>query len=292
MTFRKYSTMGSMELYIPRFYEFITNKMLQKFQNESFTVQPEWRLSPAPSIRHSVPIISDNLVKNFADGIVTSVRPLAKVTGANTVELDDGTQLEVDSIIWCTGYKMDFGFMDKSVDPTRETTPRWANCKGSRGKPLARLYQNMFSLDHPDSLAFMGCVAFATGAFPLYDLASMALGQVWAGNSPLPSEGEMKRWVERQHDWICSTAEDGPVIPSWVRQGEWNAWANDAAGTGVNENLGWGAKGWSLWWREKAWYSMLMDGIYSPHLLRVFDGKRKKWVGAREAIEKANKGPA
>jgi dimethylaniline monooxygenase (N-oxide forming) len=35
---------------------------------------------------------------------------------------------------------------------------------------------------------------------------------------------------------------------------------------------------------------MLMDGIYSPHVYRLFDsnGKRKKWDGAREAIEKVN----
>lgn len=281
--------MGSMELYVPKLYELLSNKMLQKFQDAAFTVKPEWRLSPAPSIRHSVPIISDNLIQNFASGVVTSVRPLTKVVDDHTVELDDGTQLEVDSVIWCTGYKMDFGFMDKSVDPTRETTSRWANSRGARGKPLARLYQNMFSLDHPDSLAFMGCVAFATGAFPLYDLASMALGQVWVGNSPLPSMEEMGRSVERQHEWICSTAEKGPAIPSWVRQGEWNAWANATAGTGIAENLGWGIKGWSLWWWEREWYRMLVDGIYSPHLLRMFDGKRKKWDGAREAIEKINK---
>lgn len=280
--------MGSMEIYSPKLAEYITNKMLTKMQNEAFTLKSEWRLCPAPSIRHAVPIVSDNLVQNFADSVVTSVRPLSKVIRGTTIELDDGTNLDVDSIIWCTGYKMDFSFMDKSVDPTRNTTPRWTNSKGSRGKPLPRLYRNMISLDHPDSLAFLGCIAFATGAFPLYDLATMALGQIWTGNSPLPSAEEMEKSVERQHDWICQTAEDGPALPSWVKQGEWNAWANEAAGTGIAENLGWGVKGWSLWWSDREWYKMLVDGIYSPHLLRVFDGKRKKWNGAREAIEKAN----
>jgi dimethylaniline monooxygenase (N-oxide forming) len=31
-----------------------------------------------------------------------------------------------------------------------------------------------------------------------------------------------------------------------------------------------------------------MDGIYTPSIWRIFDGKRKKWDGAREAIEKVN----
>jgi len=33
-----------------------------------------------------------------------------------------------------------------------------------------------------------------------------------------------------------------------------------------------------------------MDGIFTPFVWRVFDGegKRKKWDGAREAIEKVN----
>lgn len=289
MTARKAAISGFLELYFPRFSEFMFNTMLKKMQDKNFTMRPEWKLSPAPSIKHAVPIISDNLVGLLESGDIQSVAGLKRVTGPNQVELDDGTIMPIDTIIWTTGYKANFSILDPSVDPTRNTTPKWMAAIGSRGKPLPRLYQNVFSLDHPTSLAFMGCVGFATGAFPLYDLVTMAVAQVWKGTSPLPSASEMSRSVDRHHDYICNVAKDGSVIPVWVRQREWLAWANAAAGTGVDEYLGWGWKAWRLWWQDRAFYKMLMDGIFTPFIWRVFEGKRKRWEGARGEIEKVNR---
>ncbi|UPK97593.1 hypothetical protein LCI18_008528 [Fusarium solani-melongenae] len=288
LTARKAAFAGFLELNFPRFFEWMFNTMCKKMQDKAFKIRPEWKLNPAPPIKHAVPIISDNLVDLLESGDIISVSGLKRVVGPKEVELDDGTRLDADTIIWCTGYKTEFNLLDPSVDPTRNTTPKWAASIGSRGKPLARLYQNVFSLDYPQSLAFMGTVAFATGAFPLYDLCSMAVAQVWKGNSPLPSIKEMNRAVDVQHDFICSIAKDGSAVPGWVRQHEWIAWANKAAGTQVNEHLGWGLTGWKFWFQDRTFYTMLMDGIYTPFLWRVFDGKRKKWDGARAEIEKVN----
>ncbi|EJD51714.1 FAD/NAD(P)-binding domain-containing protein [Auricularia subglabra TFB-10046 SS5] len=290
LTARIVAFQGLMERYVPWLGERVVNAMLRKMQNNAFRIRPEWKLSPAPSIRHAVPIVSDTLISAFESGDVQSVAGVAQVTGPNEVELDDGSRPEVDCIIWCTGYRTDFSVLDHAVDPTRHTTPRWTAARGSRGKPLPRLYQNVFSLDYPESLAFMGCVAFPTGAFPLYDIASMAVAQVWKGRSPLPPRGEMERAVDRQHGWLCDVAESGSAIPGWVRQYEWMAWAHRAAGTGVDEYLGWGWKGWKFWLTNRSFCSLLLGGIYTPYLFRVFEtGKRKAWEGARAEIEKVNR---
>ncbi|KAK7416725.1 hypothetical protein QQX98_005051 [Neonectria punicea] len=288
MTARKAAIMGFLELHFPNVADFLFNTMIKKMQDKAFNIRPEWNMSPAPPIKHAVPIISDNLVSLLEAGQILSVSGLKRVSGRNEVELDDGTRLHADTIIWCTGYKTEFNLLDRSVDPTRHTTPAWESAVGSRGKPLPRLYQNVFSLDHPTSLAFMGCVAFATGAFPLYDLCSMALAQVWKGASPLPPLAEMHRAVDRQHAYICGIARDGSAMPGWVRQGEWVVWANAAAGAGVNEHLGWGLTGWRFWFRDRAFYKTLMDGIYTPFIWRVFPGKRRAWEGARAEIERVN----
>lgn len=280
--------MGFLELHFPNVAEVLFNTMIKKMQDKAFNIRPEWRMSPAPPVKHAVPIISDNLVNLLEAGQILSVDGLKRVSGRNEVELDDGTRLDADTIIWCTGYKTEFNLLDRSVDPTLHTTPAWESAVGSRGKPLPRLYQNVLSLDHPNSLAFMGCVAFATGAFPLYDLCSMALAQIWKGASPLPSLAEMNRAVDRQHAYICGIAKDGSATPGWVRQGEWVAWANEAAGAGVNEHLGWGLTGWKFWFQDRAFYKLLMDGIYTPFIWRVFAGKRKTWEGARAEIERVN----
>ncbi|KAH8678165.1 flavin monooxygenase-like protein [Xylariales sp. PMI_506] len=289
LTARIVAFQGFIEHYMPSLGELFFNKMIAKIQNSSFNIRPEWKLSPAPSVKHATPIISDNLVDLLESGGIQSVAGLRQAVGPHEVELEDGTHLEVDTIIWCTGYRADFSILDPSVDPTRNTTSRWTSLPGSRGKPLPRLYQNVISLDHPTSLAFMGCVAFATGAFPLYDLASMAVAQIWReGNSALPSPQHMERAVDRQHAWICSIAEQGSAIPGWVRQHEWVAWADAAAGTGVGEHLGWGLGGWKFWLADRGFSRLLLGGIYSPHIFRVFDGKRKKWDGARAEIIRVN----
>ncbi|KAM5366863.1 hypothetical protein ACJZ2D_010315 [Fusarium nematophilum] len=288
MTARKVAIMGFLELNFPRIADFLFNTFCKKMQDKAFKIRPEWKLSPAPPIKHVVPIISDNLVDLLEAGEILSVAGLKRVSGPREVQLDDGTVLEADAIIWCTGYKTEFKLLERDVDPTRNTTHKWEASIGSRGKPLARLYQNVFSLDHPNSLAFMGTVAFATGAFPLYDLCSMAVAQVWKGNYPLPSLKEMNRHVDRQQDFICSIAKDGSAVPGWVRQAEWVAWANKAAGARVNEHLGWGLTGWRFWFSDRAFYKMLMDGIHTPFIWRVFAGRRKRWDGARAEIEKVN----
>jgi dimethylaniline monooxygenase (N-oxide forming) len=271
------------------FAEWMFNSVAKKMQDAAFKIRPEWKLSPAPSLNHSVPIISDEIIRALEDGGVDSVTGIGAVVGPNEVELVDGTRLQVDCIIFCTGYKSDFSILDSTVDPTRNTTPRWGAAPGSRGKPLPRLYQNIISLDYPESLAIMGSVAFASAAFQLYDLASMALAQIWKGNSYLPSKREMENAVDKHHDWICSLAEQGNVFPGLVKHHDWLAWADRSAGTGVDRYLGWGWHGWKFWILDRELCSVVMGGILSPHIYRLFDGKRKKWAEARVEIERVNK---
>ncbi|KAF4439181.1 flavin depend monooxygenase that catalyses the oxidation of rubrofusarin to 9-hydroxyrubrofusarin [Fusarium austroafricanum] len=251
ITARTMSMMGFFEDRFPRLYEIVFNAICKKMQDNAFKIRPEWGLSPAPSVLHTLPVVSDNLVDLLESGAITSVRKLKRVTGPREVELVDGTRLDVDAIIWCTGYKGDFSLVEPSVDPTRNTTRKWAEAIGSRGKPLPRLYQNVFSLDYPDSLAFMGNLAFATSAFPVSDLCSMAIAQTWKGSTPLPSIEEMNRATDRQHEFICNLAEKGSAMPGWVRQSEWLAWANKVVGAQVYEHLGWGLKGWKFWWNDQ-----------------------------------------
>lgn len=78
----------------------------------------------------------------------------------------------------------------------------------------------------------------------------------------------------------------GSVLPQTVKLHQWADWADQTAGTGVNEYLGWGWKRWKFWFQEPVFCSILMGGVYS----RAFDGKRKKWGGARTEVEKAVQG--
>ncbi|KAF5629961.1 flavin depend monooxygenase [Fusarium tjaetaba] len=235
LTARTMAFMAMFESRFPLLYEIIFNAICKKMQDNAFKMRPEWGLSPAASVLHALPVVSDNLIPLLESGDITSIPKIKRVTGPKEIELTDGTRLDVDAIIWCTGYKADFSLLDASVDPTRNTTPKWAEAIGSRGKPLPRLYQNVFSLDHPDSLAFLGNVLVATSAFPISDLCTMAITQIWKGNSALPSIDEMNRATDEHHEAICKLANRGSVVPGWLRQADWLAWADRAAGSQYSE---------------------------------------------------------
>lgn len=112
-------------------------------------------------------MVSDTLVPCLEDGSITSVAGIKRIVNATEVELQDGTKVDVDAIIWCTGYKSDFSMIEPRFNP--ECRPQaWLDAPGSNGKSLFRLYKNVFSLEKPDSLAFMATVHITISGFKIF----------------------------------------------------------------------------------------------------------------------------
>jgi dimethylaniline monooxygenase (N-oxide forming) len=290
LTHRFLIIIALLEYWLPVLAERLFNKKAAKVMREAFgDVDPAWGLHPAPSVKVSNPVISDTLISNFRSGAVRSIAGIKRVVGPRRLELNDGEQVDADAIICCTGFRNDFRLVDPRYDPAADTSLDWLDAPGSKGRPLPRLYQNVFSLKAPDSLAYLGCAWFVTGAFCLADIASMCIAQVWAGHSALPPAQEMERWVQRQERRITATARRGTVIPASVAPREWLVWADATAGMGIEEHTGWGPKGWAFWWREPRLARQVMDGVLTAAMWRLFEsGKRKPWEGARAEIERAN----
>jgi dimethylaniline monooxygenase (N-oxide forming) len=149
--------------HLPRLGERLFDTFLKKMQDESFTIRPEWRFEPAGK----VPVVSDTLIPCLENGSISSVAGIKRVVNATEVELQDGTRLEVDAIIWCTGYTSDFSMIEPRFDPTCRPQS-WLDAPGSNGKTLFRLYHNIFSLEKPESLAFLGNVHITLSGFPIF----------------------------------------------------------------------------------------------------------------------------
>lgn len=261
------------------------NNFVKSLQDKRFTLRPEWGFEPA----QKVPIVSDSLVDYLESGAIESTKGVRDILDTNTVELDDGRQLAVDVIIWCTGYTSDFSIIDARYDPTAPPTAAWSAAQGANGKDMFELWQNVFSTHKPESLAFVGNVHFTAGGFQIFDMAAMAVAQVWKGNSKLPGREQMKREVSMHHAWLADLAARGyNVSPANVDAGPWMRAMDELGGMGVSEYLGYGWKGWWFWVRNMRFCNLMMGGIWSPCIYRVFDGKREKWGGAKEAIESVN----
>jgi dimethylaniline monooxygenase (N-oxide forming) len=252
-------------------------------------MKPEWNIHPPPSIKTHPAMITENFIDCLKDGSIISCPGLRTFSGENEVELLDGTHLEVDAVIFCTGYEANFSIMP-DLDPTR-ATPTSENTKFKakiNSGPIGRLYQNIFDPRYPDSIAWLCYWSFTVGVTPIGDLMSMALAQIWKGNYKFPSEANMNKEIDKHHRWIAKLAEKDTVYGNIVQEGPWQYFLHDAAGTGCNENLGYGLRGWLFWLKNPRWCNLLMTGVDSPHSWRLFDGKRKKWDGAKEAILQAN----
>lgn len=263
------------------------DKFVKSLQDKSFKIRPEWGFEPP----QWTPIVSNYLVDYLEHGKIESVRGIKRVLDASRVELDDGNILEADVLIWCTGYKADFSMLEPHFDPTKEPSSAWSSASGSNGKPLLNLYHNVFSLEKPDSLTFLGNVHTTLPGFLLFDMASMAIAQVWKGASTLPPLPVMKSIVDAHHIWLADQANRrSNVSPGMVEGGSWLRTFDILAGSGVNEHLGYSWKGWWYWLRNIKLCNMLMGGVWTPHVHRFFDGKRKKWDGAEAAINNVNGG--
>ncbi|OQO00824.1 hypothetical protein B0A48_13511 [Cryoendolithus antarcticus] len=294
---------GFIGKFMPKVMLKLRSKMLQGWQNEAFPGLKDHpaltgaRLSGNPE--NSIPLISDHLPDLLLSGKVESVQGIARITGPNSLLLTDGTTLDhVDAILCCTGAHVDFSsLLPPSADPTN---PSLAPDNFAALPPHYRdtgrvplLYRGIISLQYPHSLAFLGHTLVLPGSTSVNDLISMGLAQLWSGKYPFPSQTEMQAEANSFYASLISTLKNGEIAHAGIRSDlAFSRWLHEVAGTGLFEHVGsWTSwRCWKLWWSDRQFYKMLLDGVMSPHAWRLFDiGRgRKTWNGAREAVEKAN----
>jgi dimethylaniline monooxygenase (N-oxide forming) len=267
------------------------NKCLEISKSAFGELPTEWRLNIPPNGQMCNPIINDRIVNLLQKGEVNIVQTMSRILPSGDVELIDGKMIsDTDTIILCTGYTYDYSLIPESISPVRDINRKWQASQASSNRPLHKLYRGLLSLDYPDSLAFLGVSGYPSSQMPLYDLISMAISQIWKGAYDLPSKEEMEAEVNERHAWLLELAskDSQSILPGRLKVGPWMEWLHDAAGTGVNERLGYGLSGWWYWITNFSSARKLMNGVNSPHIWRLFDGRRKKWDGAWEAIERVN----
>ena len=268
----------------------IIKHVMEKNMRQSYpNLDPAWRLLPAPPPSHATPIINDKFIDLLARGAATNKPGIEKISDTGVVIFTDGTEVaDVDAIICCTGYRVDYDNLDPEIDPTNGSTPEYdAAPFGSSVRPYTRLYQGIFSPKYPESLAFIGPYLIVM-AFTGADVASQAIGQIFSGGYPLPPRTEIERWCDAHYAWSVKQAYIGRTPLGIVKKGEVEGWLDKVCGNGLDKKLGWGLEGWKFWWQEKELRNLLMTGVDTGFAYRLFDGRRTKWEGARDAIYRAN----
>ncbi|ESU14164.1 hypothetical protein FGSG_07846 [Fusarium graminearum PH-1] len=236
-----------MDYYLPTLSKWATDKfMTNKMINDSAKHEPddgkiserqrlgiaekrirgEWRLVPCPSMAHRNPAAQEDIFPAFHNKDIIPMQGFVDFAGEDTVLLADGTTVEVDVVIFATGYRHDFSIMPElemngaagmglqiAKTTEKEQTPEDKEQEPS----LPRLYQMVFPPKRATSIAFLSWLAPQEAVWCVSELASMAVAQAWVADfalkqnhnlptpyqpsSILPTEKEMEADVDLYHTW-------------------------------------------------------------------------------------------
>ncbi|KAL7625927.1 hypothetical protein AAE478_002696 [Parahypoxylon ruwenzoriense] len=272
-------------------------------------LRDDWRLLPCPSIACRLPAVQEGFIPALHKQEIVPVRGFKDFVGEYRVLLDDDTVIEVDAVIFCTGYAHNFSIMPelemdgaaglpliRARDESRETMVNEdgiseANKERARKPHLPRLFHMIFPPRWASSVAFLSYMAPLENVWCVCELASMSVAQVWAaetaksageqprvdGNRPpalLPSLDEMNAQVNAYQTWWRGEwQKDNSMHAGYVQGYPFYRFLHDTAGTGLYDNLDhmFTGRGWGLWWNDRELWTWLAKGPMNSYSWRLFE---------------------
>ncbi len=138
---------------------------------------------PDHAVLHAHPTVSDDLLTRLGHGDITVKPTLDRFEGA-TVIFADGTAAEVDTVVYCTGYKITFPFLSAQVLPVHDNH--------------VDLYRRVVDPDHP-GLYVVGLIQPLGAIMPLAEAQAEWVADLVSGVGALPSYDEMRAQI-REYD--------------------------------------------------------------------------------------------
>ncbi len=129
------------------------------------------------------PTVSSELLPRLGHGDVIPKPNIDRFAGGRTVRFVDGSEEEIDLVVYCTGYKMTFPFFEESVVSAPDNR--------------LPLYRRVASVQRP-GLYFIGFIQPLGPIMPLAEAQSEWVADLLAGRAALPPPAEMLREIERE----------------------------------------------------------------------------------------------
>ena len=137
---------------------------------------------PAPDhdVLEAHPTISADLLTRLGHGDIT-VKPNIDRFEGSKVFFTDGSGVEADVVVYCTGYRVSFPFLDETVVRAEDNH--------------VDLYRRVVAPEHP-GLYFIGLIQPLGAVMPLAEEQSHWVAELIAGEVTLPSVPEMRAQIE------------------------------------------------------------------------------------------------
>jgi len=149
---------------------------------------------PDHKLGQAHPTVSADLLDRIGHGRIT-VKPNIERIDGSTVHFIDGTSAGIDTIVWCTGYRITFPFLDDDV-------------MGTAGNHVP-LYRRVVHPERP-GLYFIGLVQPLGAIMPIAERQAEWVADLFEGTAALPEPKRMARAIEREESamrkrYIAST---------------------------------------------------------------------------------------
>jgi hypothetical protein len=141
---------------------------------------------PKRRILSEHPSISQDFLSLAGHGKV-SVKPNIKEFQGNEVVFEDGTSVQADVVIYCTGYKISFPFF----------APDFIDAQKIEQDNEFSLYKRVIQPDYPN-LYFVGLCQPLGAIMPLAEIQSQWIAKILTGEVALPGKEFMKKDIQRE----------------------------------------------------------------------------------------------
>lgn len=131
---------------------------------------------------HAHPTISDDLLGRLGHGDI-AVKPNIDRIEQDAVVFTDGSRERIDVIVYCTGYRITFPFLDREVIDTKDNR--------------IDLYRRVVSPGH-EGLYFIGLVQPLGAIMPLAEAQAEWTAELISGTGALPGPAAMAREIARE----------------------------------------------------------------------------------------------
>jgi dimethylaniline monooxygenase (N-oxide forming) len=136
---------------------------------------------PDHKLLEAHPTVSSELLPRLGAGDITVKPNIERFAGGSTVRFADGSEEEIDLVIYCTGYRISFPFLD----------PALLSAEDNR----LELYRRVVSVDNP-GLYFIGFIQPLGPIMPLAEAQSEWIADLLRGRAQLPPRQEMEREIK------------------------------------------------------------------------------------------------
>jgi len=129
------------------------------------------------------PTVSSELLPRLGHGDIQAKPNIERFAGGRSVRFADGSEEEIDLVVYCTGYKMTFPFFDPAVLAAPENR--------------LPLYNRVVSVERP-GLYFIGFIQPLGPIMPLAEAQCEWVADLLSGRAALPPAAEMRKEIGRE----------------------------------------------------------------------------------------------